>query len=184
MLPVTKHVVWHVYVLRPHINMVRFYFFINLYCLAYSAFFGFGSISFCLLLFLHFAFSVSDKEKLSAVFLQPIQDRGTLDVTSRRLNTVCEITSRFTLYTPAIRHIHVKINYVHIRSYLCFITLVLKLLSLTLYQLNLTTVIFFPPRRNSLSRSRPPRYRGFTFTLRHSVGLLWTNDQPDAETST
>jgi hypothetical protein len=27
MLPVTKHVVWHVYVLRPHIYMVRFYFF-------------------------------------------------------------------------------------------------------------------------------------------------------------
>jgi hypothetical protein len=27
MLHVTKHVVWHVYVLRPHIYMVRFYFF-------------------------------------------------------------------------------------------------------------------------------------------------------------
>ena len=34
----------------------------------------------------------------------------------------------------------------------------------------------------------PPRYRGFTITLSytspHSVGLLWTSDQPDAETST
>jgi hypothetical protein len=50
------------------------------------------------------------QRKLSAVFLQPIQDRGTLDVTSRRLNTVREMTSRFTLCTPAIRHIHVKIT--------------------------------------------------------------------------
>jgi hypothetical protein len=33
----------------------------------------------------------------------------------------------------------------------------------------------------------PPHYRGFTITLRHtphSVRLLWTGDQPDAETST
>jgi hypothetical protein len=33
----------------------------------------------------------------------------------------------------------------------------------------------------------PPHYLGFTITLRHtpkSVGLLWTGDQPDAETST
>jgi hypothetical protein len=32
-----------------------------------------------------------------------------------------------------------------------------------------------------------PHYRGFTITLRHtphSVGILWTSDQPDAETST
>jgi len=32
----------------------------------------------------------------------------------------------------------------------------------------------------------PPHYRGFTITLRHttlSVGLLWTDDQPDAEIS-
>jgi hypothetical protein len=31
-----------------------------------------------------------------------------LDVTSRRLNTVRKVTSRFALCTPAIRHIHVK----------------------------------------------------------------------------
>ena len=32
----------------------------------------------------------------------------------------------------------------------------------------------------------PPRNRGFTITLRHNTlgGLLWTSDQPDAETST
>jgi hypothetical protein len=33
----------------------------------------------------------------------------------------------------------------------------------------------------------PPQYRGFTITLRHtphSVGLLWTSNRPDAETST
>jgi len=31
----------------------------------------------------------------------------------------------------------------------------------------------------------PPQYRGCTITLtRHSGGLLWTSDQPDAETST
>jgi hypothetical protein len=33
----------------------------------------------------------------------------------------------------------------------------------------------------------PPHYRDFMITLRHtphSVGLLWTNDQPNAETST
>ena len=28
-----------------------------------------------------------------------------------------------------------------------------------------------------------PHYRGFTITFRQSVGLLWTSDQPDAETS-
>jgi len=30
----------------------------------------------------------------------------------------------------------------------------------------------------------PPHYWGFTITLRHSVGPLWTSDQPDADTST
>jgi hypothetical protein len=32
----------------------------------------------------------------------------------------------------------------------------------------------------------PPQYHGFTITLRHtpqSVGVLWTSDQPGAETS-
>jgi hypothetical protein len=32
------------------------------------------------------------------------------EMTWRRLNTVREKTSRFTLYTPAISHIHVKIS--------------------------------------------------------------------------
>jgi hypothetical protein len=30
----------------------------------------------------------------------------------------------------------------------------------------------------------PPHYRGFTITLTHTTGLIWTSDQPDAETST
>jgi hypothetical protein len=37
------------------------------------------------------------------------------------------------------------------------------------------------------SGPEPPHYQGFTITLRrttHSLGLLWTGDQPDAETST
>ena len=35
-------------------------------------------------------------------------------------------------------------------------------------------------------RSGPvlPHRRGFTIKLRHSVGLLWTSNQLDAETST
>jgi hypothetical protein len=36
------------------------------------------------------------------------------------------------------------------------------------------------------SGPEPPHYRGFTITLRqsHSVGLLWTGDQPEAGTCT
>ena len=37
------------------------------------------------------------------------------------------------------------------------------------------------------SGPEPPRYRGFTIThsdTRHSVGLLWTSDQPDAPDNT
>jgi hypothetical protein len=30
----------------------------------------------------------------------------------------------------------------------------------------------------------PPHYQGFVITLKHSVGLLWTSDQPIAEIST
>jgi hypothetical protein len=41
---------------------------------------------------------------------------------------------------------------------------------------------------SSPSGPGPPQYRGFTIThfldTPHSVGLLWTSDQPDAETST
>ena len=35
------------------------------------------------------------------------------------------------------------------------------------------------------SGTGPPPFRGFTITLTHthSVGLLWTSDKPDAETS-
>jgi hypothetical protein len=49
---------------------------------------------------------------------------------------------------------------------------------------------FLPPPQGATAPSgpAPPHYRGFTITLRHththSVGLLWTRDQPDAETST
>jgi hypothetical protein len=46
---------------------------------------------------------------------------------------------------------------------------------------------FFSNGATPPSGPGPPRYRGFTITLRHtphSVGLLWTSDQPDAETST
>ena len=35
-----------------------------------------------------------------------------------------------------------------------------------------------------LSRLGPPHYRDFTITLRHTTGLLWTSDQPNAEIST
>ena len=41
--------------------------------------------------------------------------------------------------------------------------------------------------RNSPDRPRPPPYRSFMITLRHTthlVGLLWTSDQPYSETST
>jgi hypothetical protein len=45
-----------------------------------------------------------------------------------------------------------------------------------------------PPPHGATAASGPgPRYRGFTFTLRHtphSVGLLWTSDQSDTETPT
>jgi len=30
----------------------------------------------------------------------------------------------------------------------------------------------------------PPHYRGFTITHTHPIRLLWTGDQPEAETST
>jgi hypothetical protein len=41
------------------------------------------------------------------------------------------------------------------------------------------------PRHNSPRGPRRPHWTGFTVTLRpHSVGLLWTSDQPIAETST
>jgi hypothetical protein len=43
-----------------------------------------------------------------------------------------------------------------------------------------------PPPYGATAPSRPgPHYRGFTITLRHtpqSVGLLWSSDQPVAET--
>jgi hypothetical protein len=44
----------------------------------------------------------------------------------------------------------------------------------------------FLPWRNSTSGPGTLHYLGFTITsdTRHSVGLLWTSDQPDAETST
>ena len=43
-----------------------------------------------------------------------------------------------------------------------------------------------PPCNSPPSGPGPHRYRGFTITLRHATlgRLLWTSDQPDAETST
>ena len=46
------------------------------------------------------------------------------------------------------------------------------------------TSCFFLPWCNSPSWPRPPHYRGFITLTLHSVGLLWTSDQPDAEAST
>jgi hypothetical protein len=46
---------------------------------------------------------------------------------------------------------------------------------------------FFSSGAAAPSVPGPPNYRGFTITLRHTphlVGLLWTGDQPHAETST
>jgi hypothetical protein len=48
-------------------------------------------------------------------------------------------------------------------------------------------VFFFTMAQQPPSGPGPLHYRGFTITLRHtprSVGLLWTSDQPDAETFT
>jgi hypothetical protein len=53
--------------------------------------------------------------------------------------------------------------------------------------LNCTPTIFSPNGATAPSGPEPPHYRGFTIThtyTPHSVGLLWTSDQPDAETST
>jgi len=43
--------------------------------------------------------------------------------------------------------------------------------------------VLFLWRRNSPSRPRPPHFRGMKITLRHTK-LLWTSDQPDAQTTT
>jgi hypothetical protein len=50
----------------------------------------------------------------------------------------------------------------------------------------LLTGIFFLHCATGPSGPGPPHYRRFVITLRHtnSVGLLWTGDQSDAETST
>jgi hypothetical protein len=48
-------------------------------------------------------------------------------------------------------------------------------------------ICLFPVAQQPPVGPRPPHYRGFTITLRHtphSVWLLWTSDRPDAETST
>jgi len=42
-----------------------------------------------------------------------------------------------------------------------------------------------PPGAAAPSGAGPPHYQGFIITdAPHSVGLLWTRDQPDAETYT
>jgi hypothetical protein len=53
-------------------------------------------------------------------------------------------------------------------------------------QLSSKSKNFFPNGARAPSGPRPPHYRGFAITLRHthSVGLSWTSDQPVAETST
>jgi hypothetical protein len=54
-----------------------------------------------------------------------------------------------------------------------------------LHYLNVEDAIFFPIAQQPLVGPGPPHYRDFTITdTPHSVGLLWTSDQPDAETST
>ena len=45
--------------------------------------------------------------------------------------------------------------------------------------------ILFPMPPTAPSVPEPPYYRGFAHSdTRHSVGVLWTSDQPKAETST
>jgi hypothetical protein len=43
-----------------------------------------------------------------------------------------------------------------------------------------------PPPQGATDPSGPghPHYRGFTMTHTSSVGVIWTSDKPDAETST
>ena len=47
------------------------------------------------------------------------------------------------------------------------------------------TIFLFTHEATVPSRPRPPQYRGFTITMRHSTlgRSLWTSDQPYAETS-
>ena len=57
---------------------------------------------------------------------------------------------------------------------------------LRMWQITFNVMFFFNGTTSS-SGPRPPHQRGFTITLRDtqlSAGFLWTNDQPDAETST
>jgi hypothetical protein len=51
--------------------------------------------------------------------------------------------------------------------------------------LTYSTRIFVSTGATAPSGPGPPHYPGFTITFRHtrSVGLLWTSDQPDADTS-
>jgi hypothetical protein len=61
-----------------------------------------------------------------------------------------------------------------------------KTMSLENTLLQLLLLFFFYRDTTAPSGPRSPYCRGFTITLRHtnSVGLLWTSDLPDAETST
>jgi hypothetical protein len=57
----------------------------------------------------------------------------------------------------------------------------LRLIRYTVY----LTLYFFYHGVTAPSGSRPPHYREFTVTdTSQSVGLLWTSDQPDPQTST
>jgi hypothetical protein len=54
-------------------------------------------------------------------------------------------------------------------------------------KLKTVQLYFFPHGAIAPSGPGPSHYRGFTFTLRHTphlVGLLWTSDEPDTDTST
>jgi hypothetical protein len=67
-------------------------------------------------------------------------------------------------------------------EYLCLFVIYLSTLSVSL------TVLFFPVARQPLGGLGRLIFRGFAIThfldTSHSVGLLWTRDQPVAETST
>ena len=70
--------------------------------------------------------------------------------------------------------------------------LIMKIFQLVAYALDntkpqLNSLYFFAHCATDPGGPEPPYCRGFEFTLKktaHSVGLLWTSDQPDAETST
>jgi hypothetical protein len=62
-----------------------------------------------------------------------------------------------------------------------------RIIYVTHVGLPIRPVHWIPPPFGATAHIMPPLYEDFTITLRytpHSVGLLWTNDQPEAETCT